>query len=222
VSSNIEFGNGAVFLTISTFAFATYTGFFISRQGRRYSQIRKLLATFDGILSSMYRDAEHISIAMKNGIKKIVIKHYTAVKKKKQWDYHLKNKSTTLTDINLLLEKQIGAKSLKSLKNFSLRNIMSGLQDLQVLRKQMIALELEKVPAFYWGILGILAGVLLAALSFIPSQGLLLYSALKVAFAIAIILVVYLLYKLNGLRFFEKTIGQKSAQDILEIFDNKK
>ena len=38
----------AIFLTISTFLFSIFAGFFISRQGGRYSQIRTQIAEMDG------------------------------------------------------------------------------------------------------------------------------------------------------------------------------
>jgi len=42
------------FLTIATFTFAIFTGFFISRQGTRQATVRDRMADFDGILSFTY------------------------------------------------------------------------------------------------------------------------------------------------------------------------
>ena len=49
----------SLFLSAATFLFAIFAGFFISRQGTRYSKIRELIADFDGGLSAIYRNIGH-------------------------------------------------------------------------------------------------------------------------------------------------------------------
>jgi hypothetical protein len=44
-----------LFLSLSTFLFAIFSGFFIARQGRRYSQLRDEISRFDGSASAIYR-----------------------------------------------------------------------------------------------------------------------------------------------------------------------
>jgi hypothetical protein len=66
----IESGN--LFLTISTFIFATFTGFFVSRQSRRYSLIREQLSDFDGTMSSLCRDFGHLGKDYQNKAKNII------------------------------------------------------------------------------------------------------------------------------------------------------
>ncbi len=93
---------------------------------------------------------------------------------------------------------------------------------MQQIRKNMIALHHERIPKFQWVLLYFLAGVLFLTLSIIPSQGLIYSSILKAAFGSAIIFVFIMLRKFDRLEFFEKTIGEESAQDILNIFAGKK
>lgn len=52
----LDFGaHSQMLLTISTFLFAIFMGFFISRQGVRYSVIRDQITGFDGEISAIYR-----------------------------------------------------------------------------------------------------------------------------------------------------------------------
>lgn len=86
----------------------------------------------------------------------------------------------------------------------------------------MIALHHERIPRFQWILLVFLAGVLFITLSVIPSQGLIYSSILKGAFASSIIFVFILLRKFDRLDFFEPTIGEESAKDVIDIFKGKK
>lgn len=211
-----------IFLTISTFLFATFTGFFIARQGKRYSEIRGKITSFDGEMSGMFRQFGHLGKNIQIEAQKIISNHYKIILKNKAWDYHFVNKSTTITSMNNLLDKEVGNKALKSLKNLSLREILCALQRLQVIRKKMIALHNERIPAFQWIIVFLLAIVLVATLSAIPSQFLIIESMLKSIFAVAVISILILLNKLNKLKFFENTMGEESAQDILNIFKGER
>ena len=209
-------------LTISTFLFSIFTGFFISRQGSRYSDIRDRITEFDGIMSSLYRQTRHLGKEAQEKIKKIIEKHYKQIIKNQAWDYNFTHKSTTLTDVHNLLEKTVGEKKLPSLGHAAINRIMAGLLILQQIRKSMIALHKERIPQFQWILLYFLAAVLFLSLSMMPTQGLVYASLLKGAFASSIIFVFVLLKKFDRLDFFEKTIGEESAQDILDIFSGKK
>lgn len=99
-----------VLLTISTFLFSIFTGFFISKQGSRYSLIRDNLALFDGNLSSIYRQSSHLGKKTNSKIKKIIESHYLIILNKKKWHYNFTHKSTTITDIHNVLEKELGKK----------------------------------------------------------------------------------------------------------------
>lgn len=211
-----------VFLTVSTFLFATFTGFFISRQGKRYTNIRNQITSFDGEMSGIYRQFGHLDKEAQKKTKKIIASHYKIILENKAWDYHFMNKSTTLISINNLLDETAENKSLKSLKNLALREILCSLQRLQVIRKKMIALHNERIPMFQWIIVIFLAIVLVVSLLAIPSQYLVVSSLLKGSFATAIISVLILLDRLNRLKFFNDTVGEESAQDVLNIFAGNK
>jgi len=77
---NIDY---AVFLTIATFLFSIFTGFFISRQGKRYSNIRDQQAIFNGEMNSIYRHFNYLGDKIQNEVKKIIRAHYKIILEKK-------------------------------------------------------------------------------------------------------------------------------------------
>ena len=211
-----------IFLTIATFLFAILTGFFISRQGSRYSSIRDQITKFDGEMSSIFRQFGHLGLNAQTKAKKIIKDHYTKIINNKSWDYHFIHKSNTLTFFHQLSESVAKDKPLPSLKHLALQRVLTALESLQVVRKKMIALHNERIPIFQWILIYFLAIILLIAVSVIPSQQFLLGAILKGAFGSTIIFILILLYKFDKLKFFEGTMGEKSAQDILDIFEGKK
>jgi len=211
-----------VFLTIASFLFAIFAGFYISRQGTRYSNIRDQITKFDGEMSAIFRQFGHLSITSQKQVKKIISKHYNKILKEKSWDYHFINKSTTITDIHNLVHKYAPNKPLPSLKHLALQRVLTALENLQVIRKNMIALHQERIPPFQWVVIILLSLILLISLSLIPSQYNFSLDILKSFFGTIVIGVIILLYEFDNLRFFEGTIGQSSAEDILEIFKGKK
>lgn len=220
--SGIDIALSRTFLTIATFLFAIFTGFFISRQGIRYSSIRDQITTFDGSMSAMYRFAGHLGDEFQGEVKKIIKNHYETILQNKAWDWHFNHKSTTISSIHFLLEEKIKDQALPTLRNFAVQRILINLRALQVARKNMVALHTERIPSFQWVLIIFLAAMLLVTVSTIPSFQFFLGALLKAAFGTAVIFVVILLNELDKLRFFEGMMGERSAQDILDIFSGKR
>jgi len=216
----VDFSN--IFLTIATFLFSTLTGFFIARQGKRYSAIRDQITNFDGEMSSIFRHFGHLGKIAQEKVKIIIKNHYNIILKKKAWDYHFTHKSNTITSIHKLCEITTKDKPFPTLKNFSVQRILVGLQRLQSIRKNMVALHNERIPLFQFILIYFLAIILLVTVSIIPSETNFLASILKGAFSSSIIFVVILLHEFDRLKFFEGTIGETSAKDILNIFSGKR
>jgi len=196
--------------------------FLFSRQGKRYSNIRKLIASFDGEITSIYRHFGHLSLASQQKAGEIIKNHYNLILKNKSWNYHFIHKSNTITLLHKLTEESTKEKDLPSLHHLTLQRILNSLQNMQIARKGMVAIHQEKIPFFEWILIYFLAFILLISLSLIPSQGYLLASILKASFFTAVISVLILLYEFDSLKFFENTIGEHSAQDILDIIAGKK
>jgi hypothetical protein len=65
------------YIGILIFFFATITGVFIARQGRRYNLVVKGLTDFNGNLSFQYRDMENIDKKYQDILGQIIKKHFS-------------------------------------------------------------------------------------------------------------------------------------------------
>jgi hypothetical protein len=220
----VPFGPGVdtVFLSITTFLFSIFTGFFISRQATRFNKVRETVTKFDGLLSAMYRGSGHISLDLQSAIGDIVRDHYHRILQTGQWNIHFTQKSTTLTDIHNALEENVAKDGLSPLANGALSRVLFGLGDCQNVRKQMVALYEERIPSEQWVLIGFFALILIGTVSTIPSVGLLFPAVLKAAFVLSVLSVILILWRLNNLVFTEKIMGQHSAEDVIGIIDGHK
>jgi amino acid transporter len=214
-------GVDKIFLTLSTFLFALFTGFFISRQAGRYGEIRKLTANFDGIMSSIYRTFGHFGTQAQQKAGEIIKNHYQMIVKD-GWDYPFTHKTSTLTDLHHLIENTVKRKGTGGVKAAATTRMISGLHDAQKTRKNMVALREERIPNFQWVLIYILTIILILTVSAIPSAYLLLGSIIKAAFIMSIFVVIVLLKKLDELKLFAGNIREHSAQDVVDIIEDKK
>jgi hypothetical protein len=211
-----------VFLTVSTFLFSIFAGFFISRQGNRYSLIRSQIADLDGEFSNIYRNFQHFGKETQKKAK-IIIKHdYDVIVKNHDWKYTFAQKTKVVTDLHSLINEVEKGKQMTEVQKQAIERIMTSLGKLQVVRKMMIILTRESIPKFQWVLLIALALILFTTIVFIPSYNDLVGAVLKGAFAGAIIFVFVLLKQLNKLELFEKTVGEESAKDVLDILAGRR
>jgi len=133
-----------VFLSISTFLYSIFTGFFISRQASRFNKVRETVTKFDGLMSNMYRTSGHISATLQKDMGEVIKAHYEKIFQTKQWNYHFEHKSTTLSSIHRLLDKHIKEDKVTKLSNQSIGAIVKSLGVAQDVRKSMLALNRER------------------------------------------------------------------------------
>ncbi len=205
-----------VFITISTFFFSIFTGFFISRQGARYSKLREIISTFDGKLSSVYRASQNVSPEVQADAARIISAHYQRVLHDRSWEHHFSEDAAILSAMHQALEERLGSTKVESLRNQALGRMLAGLSDAQVLRKNMVMLYQERIPAFQWFLILFFLVMLLLSISIIPSMGVAIGSILKAAFVVSLISVVVILRSLDNLHLFEGFIGESSAKDVLK------
>jgi hypothetical protein len=210
-----------IFVTLSTFLFALFMGFFISRQSGRYGEIRKLIADFDGNMSSVYRAFGHYGKGPQKKAGEIIKHHYQMIVEN-GWDYPFLNKTTTLTDLQNLTGETVEKVGTSGVRGAITTRMALALHEAQKLRKNMVALREERIPKFQWMLTYILTAVLGLTVSAIPSSHLLLGSAIKAAFIVSVLVVVVLLKRFDELKLFEGTIGENSAQDVVDIIAGKK
>lgn len=152
----------------------------------------------------------------------IIKKHYRAILRTGEWDYHLFRKSSTITDLGALLKKTTGNRKLSSLQHEAAGHIIAGLDSLQVARKKKVSLHVERMPTREWVLIIFLTVLLLFSLLFLPSYANNLDIAIKAIFGTLIIQIVILLYGMDTLRLSEATLGESSARDIVEIIAGKR
>jgi hypothetical protein len=214
----VDFGaaeTDRVFITITTFFFSIFTGFFISRQGARYSKLREIISTFDGKLASVYRASQNVSAEIHADTGRIIRTHYERILRDQSWEHHFSDEASVMSSIHGVLETRLGSTKVESLRNQALGRMLAGLSDSQVLRKNMVMLYQERIPSFQWFLIIFFLVMLLLAISVIPSIGAILASVLKAAFVISLISVVIILRNLDTLHLFEGFIGENSAKDVL-------
>ncbi len=211
-----------IFITITTFFFSIFTGFFITRQGTRYTKIREIISSFDGKMSSTYRVAGNISASVQQRIGAIIAEHYKKILDSQSWDYHFTHKSNTISTVHNILEEEIGGAKQESLRNQSVGRVLANMGDCQVLRKNMVMIYQERIPSFQWFLICFFMLILLSAVTVIPSAGFLLGSILKSAFVVSILSVIVILHNLDNLHLFERFIGENSARDVVGIIEGHK
>ena len=216
-----EYQLDKVYLTVSTFLFSVFNGFFISRQSSRYSEIRSNLSRFDADMTIIYRESSHLTKDEHNHVGTIIRDYYLAIIKSKDWAYYFTHKSNLISSLHAYVETCSEA-GMDKVRGESLRKIMTSLDDIQIIRKVLVSLKEETIPRFQQFFIYVLAIILFLAVMTLPSKGLVLASILKSVYMITVITVVILLKKFDDLTLFEGRIGEHSAKDVIGIIDGEK
>lgn len=215
------YGLDKVYLTVSTFLFSVFNGFFISRQSTRYSDIRNNLSRFDADMTIVYREASHLEKEEQVHIGNIIREHYEILLKKKDWTYYFTHKSNLIANLHAYIQI-CGDVNMDKVRGESMRKTMNTLDDAQIVRKLLVSLKEETIPRLQQIFIYVLAVILFLAVLTLPSRDLVLASLLKSVYMMTIVMVVILLKKFDDLTLFEGTIGEHSAKDVLNILDGEK
>lgn len=210
-----------VYITISTFLFSVFNGFFIARQSARYSDIRNNLSRFDADMTIIYRESSHLTQEEQERFGTIIRNHYNTLLTKKDWAYYFTHKSNLISSLHTHIQV-CGNIDMDKVRGEALRKMMSALDDAQILRKLLVSLKEETIPKLQQFLIYILAGILFLAVLTLPSRDLVFASLLKAVYMMTIIMVVFLLKKFDDLSLFEGTIGEHSAKDVISIIDGEK
>lgn len=211
-----------VYIEMAIFLFTVISGFTVSRQNNRYRQIIHEITSFDGAISAMYREFGHYGGYYQDEFKHIALRHYEPIIARHKWDYNILNKSTTLKDTYELVHRAANDGKVSPIEESTTSEIKKTLTDMQKNRKDMIALHAERVPQFQMFVIFFLALTLIITISSVTSYGNFVESLLKSSFATAIVAVVVLIKRLDTLDLFESFLGEHSAQDVIDIFNEKK
>jgi hypothetical protein len=209
-------------LSLMTFLFAVFTGFFISRQGQRYSSMRDYIADFDGEMTTIYRQSRHLSPTMKNKIENIIKKEYKKIIILGHWDVPFVLKSKLIIDIHATLDGFRKKEKLNPIENVVLTRIFVATAGMQRARKRVISLGNENIPTLQWVVIILLATMLILLLNGLQTPTILFGTIVKAIFATVVLLTLLMLKKFDDLSFFEVSVGDTSARDVLGIMAGKK
>jgi hypothetical protein len=211
----------STFLSVSTFLFAIFTGFFISRQGRRYNAMRDAIANFDGETSSLFRIADLLPKKKMNEIKTIVKEEYKAMKNETHWEYSFLKKTTFMTDITKIIAS-MHKHDLDQVSITAIRRVASSINKMQLIRKRIIVLGKERIPRVQWALIISLALIIIVLIASVNYHLIIFTTLLKTLFSTIVVLVLLMLYQFDQLVFYEDEIGLTTAKDVLEIINEKK
>jgi hypothetical protein len=213
-----------VLLTIATFLFSIFAGFFISRQNTRHTEIRDELSRFDGGVTSLYRNFSFLGSEAEEKAKKIILDHYNSFLNDPELNTLMFNKKVHfLHPLYQLLQSATEHLTFSGLHTEAVRRIGAALYNLQILRKRIIVLYEEKIPLSQWVLLYVLAIILLGTLSVVIDSHLVLFAAiLKAAFASSILFIIILLHRLTVLSFYERVVGSRSARDVVDVIEGRR
>lgn len=211
-----------VYLTVSTFLFTVFNGFFISRQSARYTEIRNSLSRFDADMSIIFRESTHFDDEEHAYIATLIREYYAVVLSHKNWSYYyFTHKTNLISSLHEYLQV-CAKKSVDGLRGEVIKSILHTLDDVQITRKLLVSLKEETIPRLQQVFIYMLAAILLLAILTLPSAFLVLASLIKTVYIVSVFTVVILLKKFDDLSLFEGAIGEHSARDVLDIIDGKK
>lgn len=216
-----SYGLDKVYITISTFLFSVFNGFFIARQSTRYSDIRNNLSRFDADMTIIYRESSHLKKDEQEQFGAIIREHYHILLKKKDWAYYFTHKSNLISNLHAHIQV-CGDIDMDKVRGESLRKMMTTLDDAQIVRKLLVSLKEETIPRLQQILIYTLAVILFLSVLTLPSKDLVFASLLKAVYMMTIVMVVFLLKKFDDLSLFEGTIGEHSAKDVISIIDGEK
>jgi len=189
-------------LTVSTFLFGIFSGFFISNRWSRYSRIKTLLTNETGVLISVYILSKIIGKEFAKKIANLIDKYLIEAFLYEIYEYH--EKTDELFYKFLYTVKDIRPKTIQQKEAISqIIKIMGGTPSG---REETYFLEKTKLPKFMYWVIWILAAIIIFCLFYIRT-GSITYSFITILLSTSVILVVLVLRDLDNLRWDEKVLA---------------
>jgi len=185
-------------LGVATFIFGIFIGFSISERSSRIDKIRENDSAERSQLISISLCAKEISKDFYNSVLEKIDEYLMATLDYKIWDYHL-----TQTQFENLFSV-IAKHNPEGEKDKILTSQMiSGLNEILVSRKNTIGIIEDRLSAFEWTALTFLSAVILISLAALNSGGFLIFSVVMFL-SLSLALLLSLLYSLDNLSWKEE------------------
>lgn len=209
------------FLSVSTFLFAIFAGFFISRQSARYNEIRNLVSEFDGEVSNIYRFSRRFGKRIQKKFEVIILAEYKKIIKYSDWDLVFVEKTNFIASLLEAMDV-FQKKNPNAIESAAITRVNVSTASMQRIRKRAISLGNEHIPPMQWFLIVFLVVMILLLIATMQFEILAFAIFLKALFSTIIILVIYMLWQFDRLHFFEATVGSSSAQDVIDIIKGRK
>ena len=206
-------------IVATTFFFALFAGFFISRQNTRYSNVSDINAVTAGHYSYIYRVSGLVPRIQKE-VREIIRDHYKKIMDNGDWAYHFVNPSDTITRmtkaISSLKKKEAEVPAVGACWGF----MYEVVSDLQNLRKKGVGALNRRLTILHWIIIYTLGILVVVSFSLVPTTSI-FEEILQIIFAAAVFVLIVLLHKLDSLTMFGDNVARDTAMDIFWIIDEE-
>lgn len=212
ISSNGPSREVEIILTISTFLFAIFASFFISRSNSRYDQIVELVAEEDAHWLSFYKTAVFFGKDFVDKIRELINNYYVVAYDFDAGDYYKYNAKYLHAIYDELDEVEIS-------NNTKAQNTLSFMAELlagiERNRNRSAVLTIERITKGQWAVMCLLAAIILFSVFYLKTPE--LYSQIiAVILSTTIVLILLIIRDLQNLRLSGSSVLEESGQ---EIFD---
>jgi len=204
-------------LTVSSFLFAIFTGFFISRASSRYDKILEILSDEDAEWVTVYRNSKNIEESFLEQVREIMDKYYTTAEDYFEESYY-KPTIKYLDQIYNLTKKQYEKFLGKSKTGnpIMLSQIMNSLSRIEKLRNRNSVMKQERITKGQWTILLFLGTIIIFSLFFMRTPE--IFSQITtIILSTTVVLVIFLLRDLENMKLIGKYVTVESSQEILDM-----
>ncbi len=200
-----------VILTVSSFLFAIFTGFFISRMNARYDQLRDAVAQEDALWLSLFEYADYFDETFTGKIRELIDGYYLIAYDYELGAYYKKN-AHILGQIYEVFEKgrfqQTAAAEVYD-------DAVGILGQIEVQRNRSSVLWQEGMTRGQWGIVLLLGGIVILALYFYGITSV-LFQLFSILLSGVIVIIILTLRDLHKMRLGGKMAVEESGE---EVFD---
>lgn len=208
--------NIEIILTIATFLFAILSGFFISRLGSRYDQIRSQVAQENANLLSLYKTSQSYGDDFAKKIGNHIDQYYICA-----YDYTLSSYNYKETGINYLKIWDEVTKIKKYRNESAYQSLLSCLYAIEINRNSASTISQEKLNAGHWTILFMLSAIILFSIFCIRTDDI-YYQIITVLFSTVLVLVLLIIRDLQNLMLGDQSLLEESGQEVLEFIGKKR
>tara|TARA_Y100000310_G_C20676511_1_gene813393 strand:+ start:1337 stop:2197 length:861 start_codon:yes stop_codon:yes gene_type:complete len=201
-----------IILTISTFLFAIYSGFFMSRLNDRYEDIEGYYTSEDAKLLSFSRDSLSISKKLGNKVKEILDEYYILVFDLYDTERYYKGTAKAFVRLYDMLST-VNKKKLTEEPFDDMYVLLSEIEE----NRNKAAEELSKeISKGQWASLIVLGSTIIVSIFLLRTDAI-IFLILSALFSSVVIIILLTMRDLENLKLGGHSIAQESAHDNLDF-----